>query len=73
MTRTFTDTVAEVEDYLAVYLLPGIDAHLYARTLVFEAEPTPDGEIHLEIRGAHTCTGNPVPCTFTAPSPDSED
>ena len=67
MTRTFNDTVAEVEEYLADYLLPGIDAHPYACALVFAAEPTPDGEIHLEIRGAHTRTGNPVPCTFTAP------
>ena len=55
--------IAEIAEYLTDRLRSGLDAHQYALALAEAADfdNAFDGKLRLEVRGADTATGNPVP------------
>ena len=64
MTRTYNDAVTELAAYLSGKLKDNFDPLAYAVDLINRAEPASEGEdLNLEVRSAHTITGNPLPIT----------
>lgn len=61
--RSYADLHKDLTEWLAGVLKPDADAERYATALIEESEPR-DGEIHVEVRGLHSRTGNPVTARF---------
>ena len=64
MTRTYNDLVTEITEWLEYILKPGMDAHRYAVAVIEESEPRDDNIIHIEVKGMHSASGNPVTASF---------
>ena len=65
--NAYETLVANIRDYLARpgILNDGFDPDSYARQVVAEQEII-DGELHFEIPGLHTASGNPNAVIFDA-------
>ena len=58
---TLAEIAAELGDYLAPHLKPGIDPVDYAVELISSREVRADGYLYHEVPGRYTLNGNPLP------------
>lgn len=58
---TYQEKLASIIDQIAPHLRAELDPSTYASGLLEEAND--DDQVHFEVRGLHTRTGNPL--TFT--------
>ena len=65
---THREAYNQISEYVADHLKPSIDLDMYVlQTIEDLPEPNDDGEYHLEIRGRHSITGNPITYSIFSP------
>lgn len=61
--RTYNDLLTDMTNWLEGILKEGLEPVRFATSFIEESEPR-DGEIHIEVKGRHCCSGNPTTATF---------